>query len=231
MPGFIRVAIAIVVGLGFTFGAYFLGAASVEREQQEVPTANVYVFAQSVDGGVRFGDLVSQGALEIATFPVSALPPDAVGPDSEPPADYVLSVSQQAGGILTGLTFVAEDVLVEQTGVSPSDFLVSVALTADQTVAGLLKPGDRVVVYATGSIPGETTPIDSTETVIPEARVVLVGQAGADDTGTLVYVTLALDARESQELVHYVNTSTIYLGLIGSQASGENLAPIVGFGE
>lgn len=229
MSAVIRIAVALVVGLGLSFGAYFLGVASVEREQQEVPTETVYVFTQSVDNGIRFGELVAQGALELATFPASALPADAVSPENEPPSDYVLSVSQQAGQILTGLTFVAEDVLVEQTGVSPTDFLVSVALTSDQTVAGLLKPGDRVAVYATGQIPGETTPVDSTRTVIPEARVVLVGQANQEDDGALVYVTLELSASESQDLVHYLNTAEIHLGLIGAQATGRDLAPVVGF--
>lgn len=231
MSAVIRIAVALVVGLGLSFGAYFLGVASVEREQQEVPTETVYVFTQSVDSGVRFGDLVAQGALELATFPESALPADAVTPEAEPPSDYVLSVSQQAGQLLTSLIFVAEDVLVEQTGVSPTDFLLSVALTSDQTVAGLLKPGDRVAVYATGQIPGETTPVDATRTVIPEARVVLVGQANREEDGALVYVTLALSASESQDLVHYLNTAEIHLGLIGSQATGRDLAPVVGFEE
>lgn len=231
MSSLIRTIIALVVGLGLAFGAYFLGVASVERSQQEVPTQNVYVFSQAVDSGVRFSDLVDRGALTIAAYPVSALPADAVTPGSEPEGDFVLSVSQQAGQILTSLTFVAEDVLVEQTGVLPSDFLVSVALTIDQTVAGLLKPGDRVAVYATGSVPGETTPIDATVTVIPEARVVLVGRANqADADAATIYITLALSATEAQKLVHYVNTSSVHLGLIGSKANGQALAPIIGFG-
>lgn len=229
MSGVIRIAIALIAGLGLTFGAYLLGVASVERQQQEVPTQSVYVFTQSVDSGVRFGQLLDQGALELATFPQSALPADVVSPGTEPPGDYVLSVSQQAGQILTALTFVAENVLTEQTGVSPNDYLVSLALTADQTVAGLLKPGDRVVVYATGTIPGETTPIDATRTVIPEARVALVGQANQADDGSVVYVTLALGVSEAQELVHYLNTAQVHLGLIGAQASGRSLGPIVGF--
>lgn len=231
MSSLIRTIIALVVGLGLAFGAYFLGVASVERSQQEVPTQNVYVFSQAVDSGVRFSDLVDRGALTIATYPVSALPADAVTPGSEPKGDFVLSVSQQAGQILTSLTFVAEDVLVEQTGVLPSDFLVSVALTIDQTVAGLLKPGDRVAVYATGNVPGETTPIDATVTVIPEGRVVLVGRANqADADAATIYITLALSATEAQKLVHYVNTSSVHLGLIGSKANGQALAPIIGFG-
>jgi hypothetical protein len=86
-------------------------------------------------------------------------------------------------------------------------------------------------VYATGSIPGETTPVDSTRTVIPESRVVLVGQANqSDQDASVIYVTLALDAVQAQELVHYVNTANVHLGLIGSQASARELAPIVGFG-
>jgi len=231
MSSLVRTIIALIVGLGLAFGAYFLGVASVERSQQEIPTETVYVFSQAVDSGVRFSELVDQGALTLATYPVAALPGDAVSPGEEPDGDFVLSVSQQAGQILTSLTFVAEDVLVEQTGVLPSDFLVSVALTVDQTVAGLLKPGDRVAVYATGSIPGETTPVDSTLTVIPEARVVLVGQANqSDQDASIIYVTLALNAVQAQELVHYVNTSNVHLGLIGSQASGRELAPIIGFG-
>lgn len=232
MSSILRTVIALIVGLGLAFGAYFLGVASVERSQEQVPTETVYVFSQAVDSGIRFSDLVAQGALTLATYPTSALPSDAVSPGEEPEGDFVLSVSQQAGQILTSLTFVAEDVLVEQTGVLPSDFLVSVALTADQTVAGLLKPGDRVAVYATGSVPGETTPVDATRTVIPEARVVLVGQANQlEQDGSIVHITLALDATQAQELVHYVNTARVHLGLIGSLASGAEPAPIVGFGD
>src|SRR5210317_1132301 len=121
MSSLLRTIVALIVGLGLAFGAYFLGVASVERSQQEIPTETVYVFSQAVDSGVRFSDLVDQGALTLATYPVSALPGDAVSPGEEPEGDFVLSVSQQAGQILTSLTFVAEEVLVEQTGVLPSD--------------------------------------------------------------------------------------------------------------
>jgi Flp pilus assembly protein CpaB len=229
VPRFVRAGLAIIVGLALSFGAYFLGASSGNQGLDEVETETVYVFSLGADSGLSFGRLLEEGVLTLQTFPVTALPSDALTVGAEPPEESVLSAPKKAGEIATSLVFQTEGQLDDQTGIRATDYLVSIGLSADQAVAKRLRAGDRVVIFATGEAEGGAG--TATRTIIPEARVAYVGGDGdVDSSSTTVSVTLALSPQDAQTLVHYSNTATLHLGLVAAQNSGEALTPIIGFG-
>ena len=231
MTGIVRAAIAIVAGFGLTFGAYLLGSISSERSQAPVETTSVYVMGQAVDSGVTFDQLLSAGAIKLESFPLSAVPSDALTTQNQPSGAEILVSAKQSGEILTSSNFLSSEELVEQKGLAADKIMVSVSLSAEQSAAGLIMAGDRVTVFASGNydVAGEATA--ATLVIIPEAEVVLVGKAdGSGPSENQTFITLGLTPTEAQEFIHHKTNSQLYLGLIGSQASGEDLAPITGFG-
>lgn len=230
MAGILRWVLAVLVAGSISFGSFFLGQ-QAERETQPVsaPSVTVYQAVEDITLGFTFEDLLAAEVIQPIIVPDFAAPPGSITPENPPSTGTILSLNLRAGQLLSELQFREFDELVEASGVNPEAFQVTLALTSEQAVAGLVRSGSIVTIFATYQ---EATDSDAqfvTEVVVPEAPVSLVGLAGEGegDRG-LTYITLTLDAADSQKLVHYMKSADLHLSLFGAQARAENLAPVVG---
>lgn len=233
MSSIIRWVVAVVVAVSISFGAFALGQ-QAERASQpiEAPAVTVYQAVQDITLGYSFDELLEAQAVRAISVPDFAVPEGSITPDNMPEAGTILSLNLRAGQLLSELQFREFDELIQSSGVNPEAFQVTLALSDEQSVAGLVRAGSLVTVYGTYQVPTETDPISVTEIVIPEAPVSLVGLAtDAEDERGISYITLTLNAEQSQRLVHYMKSAELHLSLFGAQADASNLGPIVGLGD
>lgn len=214
MSRLLRIILSVVVGLVLAFSAYLLGVTwGTGQTQNRDAAQSVYVVTGGVAAGVTLADAIDSGAVRAETYPAASLPADAVGPDTSLSKADVAVADLSPGQIVTSAQFVDKATYESGTGQLPGETLVSLELTVDGAVSGMLTPSDQVAVYA-------SSPDGSGATlIVPRARVVLIGQSGADTTKTKdsgpVYVTLALTDAETQVVIGASTTSTIHLALLG----------------
>jgi pilus assembly protein CpaB len=100
--------------------------------------------------------------------------------------------------------------------VPPGMMAVTITLPDPARVAPFLRPGTQIAVFDTSE--GTDDAARTTRVLLPRVTVLGVGAAtsataeGEDDAGALI--TLALDQKQAERLIHRVQTGSLYLALV-----------------
>ncbi len=151
------------------------------------------------------GETIDAGAVETKLWIADLLPQDAVQSSGE-----VLG-KQASSSILAGevISLKRFEGSVSSLDVPEGLSAVSVPARDVQAVGGAIEPGMKVDVYATGNT--------STEVIARKVLVVSTSAsvAGAKESGSVSWVTLAVEPKMVQELVAAAQVTDLYFVLPG----------------
>lgn len=226
-----RRIVAAVLALGLAvlgtvvLVSYVRGADA--RALAGVRTTSVLVVTEPVRQGTPAGELTDSVRLE--QVPVKIVPAGTVA-DLADLGDRLATVDLQPGEQLLASRFAAaSDVLPSGTvAVPPGDQEVSVLLEPQRAVGGRLAPGDEIGVYISQEVQIEDKTMPMTHSVLHGVLVTQVQGAlapvstesgtetvSADGTAPSdsVMVTMALPARDAEQVVFAMEHGSVWLSL------------------
>lgn len=188
----------LIAGLG-ALGVFVAVATYVSGVRAE---AGELTFIYRLSDNVRAFDEIPPDLLEQVAIPEAAVPPSAVR-STEDMRGFVAGTDLAAG------SFVQNDMLVPNPGLSPGEREVAILVDAETGVAGRIGPQRRVDIYAT--FEGETERCAAL--LVPGARIVAVGsqreervrgedEETAQEEDEVLPVTFALGPAEARKLVY-----------------------------
>jgi len=231
------VAVAFLLAIGAT-AAVFLYVRGVRDEARTGGAlVTVIVSNQDVPAGTDLNPLIDQGAFRELAVPEDALVDGAV-----------TSLEQLRGQTTTTAILANEQIPVDRlsSGALPGGTLgitkgyeaVTVQISAEQAVGNAIQRGAHVTVYTlfnqvTGRAGSPATQSPSAVpgtvfTVIPDVRVldVINPNAGTNEAGGNVQLTLELTPVDVQKLVFAQQLGTVWLGLLPPGEKGVSTPPV-----
>ena len=222
-----RLFIVLVAGVCAALSATVLmRSVGAERDDAlaSVHAVSVLVATERIESGTTPD--IARTAVERRQIPQSALAPGALTD-----LDAVTSLR-------TSLTILpGQQIVPEMWAATPPSPLrppagmlgISVQLGDPQRVAGFVTPGSKVALFATISAPGDAGP--HTHLLLSPVTVLGVGgstittrtteadgQTSTEQAPSAV-LTLALNARQAEQVVFAVTQGQIYLGLLGERVA------------
>lgn len=234
--GLLALALALAAGLA-TF-QYVNGAE--DRALDRLETVTVIGTLQTVPAETTLQAAQSAGLVGPVEIPAKYLPENAVTAVTPDNAQLVTPVELAAGQIVMAGDFVPSQGLPEPITIPDGQVAVSVSLSDPARVSSFLSPGAHVAVYATARIDQAGTGSVQTRVLFDRVAVLAVGGLTADGNAPLTptpggtgdaVITLALDPEDAQSLVHALQTSQLYLALLGDDAKVPISSPLVTSGQ
>ena len=187
-------------------------------------TVTVLVAAKAIPVGLSLAEVRDQGYAREETMSNTQVPPDAltaITPDQEllgaiAPLDE--------GDVLASSNFSAAQVNSGPLNIPSGMMAVSIDLSDPAHVGSFIRPGSEIAVFGTVLTAGANNEqAHETKVLFPRVKVLAVGDittkeaADAAMGGGSMLVTVVVTPRQAQKLVHAVQTTTLYLGLLNGQ--------------
>lgn len=217
------VAAVIIAALGVVLVGLYANQARVAGIQAQ-EAVEVLVAKEAIIVGTDGASVVESGAVELKTFPSSAVPDGAMS-SLTPVSESVTSTPIYPGQILVTPMFAAED-SAAQMSLPKGTMAVALEFEDPQRVAGFVQPGADVMAFAT---------VDGATSVpVKKAKVVAVGpstltttsDADGDSTNAeeipTTIVTLALTQQQAQLLIFSSEEGAVHLSLLNKDSQVGN---------
>jgi pilus assembly protein CpaB len=228
----IAVLAAVLVGLVGVVAVLLYASGANSRAVADQQPETVFLAQQIVPAGTTAADAVAKGLMVPTKVAAKGVP---VGALTSVDASYgkLVALTDIASGefvmaSLFGVTAQGEKAIQVPDG----QVALSVSLSDPGGVGTFLTPGSRVVIYDTFTpdlTSGTTNPVKETRVLIDDALIIAVGSAVLSPTGGQsaaassasqnsagALVTVALPPLDAANLVHGIQTGTLYAALRGS---------------
>lgn len=230
--------LVLILGLGLAGFAVFMAKNYIQSYQAQldneraqrapaIETVEVYV----AKSPLKYGEVLSEEAVELVKFPVASLPEgtfetyEELFPEGDDEPRTVLRAIEPKEAILAvKVTGPGEDAgITSQLARGMRAFAIKVDVASG--VSGFLRPGDYVDVYWTGdigkgSLRTEGNSIGEVTKLIETAvRIIAVDQvANGDTTGAMIARTVTVSVRPQQvaALAQAQTTGRLALSLVGA---------------
>lgn len=240
------VLLAIVLAAAGTAAvlAYVNAARNQVAEGQRA--VKVLIAAERIPAGTSGASLQERGLVEEVVMPALSVPDDALSQVPLELHDLVLTSDLQPRQLLLRGMFGPPTRLSGGLQVPKGMLAVSVAIDVDKQVAGFVRPGSQVAIFNTYEAteddegespgPGERT---RTRLLLPRVEVLAVGvyNSGAVTTatgdggrdgntsggssGSGLILTVSVDQRDAERLIHATRTGQLYLALLTDSSQVE----------
>lgn len=217
----------VIAALGTFLVFLYANQARVAGIEDQQPV-EVLVAKEAITVGTSGAAVVESGAVELKTFPASAVPEGAIS-SLDPVSKAVTSAPIYAGQILVTPMFTAEGDTT-QMNLPKGTMAVALEFNDPQRVAGFVQPGAEVMAFAT--VDGATS------VAVDKAKVVAVGPStlttrseadgesdNAEEIPTAV-ITLALTTPQSQKLIFASEEGSLHLGLLDKDSKIEDTTSV-----
>ncbi len=213
--------VAILLAAVAAGSVYAYSASLSQRAETGSRTVRVFVAAGEIAAGVSLTEAKAGKLLRLETYPANAVPTGRLESVTEANSNLVALSALPAGQLLTRSNF-GEALMADRNLQVPAGLIaISVNLDDPQKVGTFLAPGSEIVVFDTvidQQSPSARTPIRATHVLLPRARVLAVGSklrsSDANPASGSTVVTLAVDQKGAERLVHADNIGDLYFGLL-----------------
>jgi pilus assembly protein CpaB len=214
-----RIIISLVALLLAATGVGLMVAyaqAADERARGDVETVEVFIAVGPVPKGSALSQALDSGLLRQRLLPRALVPADVEVNLREVPGEFVALHDIRAGQFAPSASFGSAEATTAGLPVPPGMMAVTITLPDPARVAPFLRPGTQIAVFDTSE--GTDDAARTTRVLLPRVTVLGVGAAtsataeGEDDAGALI--TLALDQKQAERLIHRVQTGSLYLALV-----------------
>lgn len=223
VPIVIALALAVLAGAGVFI--FVRGAEDRALAQQQA--VDVLVTDEVIPAGTTLGDALDRGLASQTQVSDKLSPPGAISsPDAQ--TQELLAVNDiPAGQVLLAADFAPTAARPAGVEVPDGMLAVSVVLEDPQKVGSFVRPGSLIAVFDTTQDPQQQggEPVMSTRPLLDRVEVIAIGSTTGDqesttgDQWTSTLVTVAVDQRQAEKLIHGVQTGKLYLALIGDGAT------------
>ena len=235
------IAAAVVLSLlGTALVVVYVGRADA-RAMEGLETVSVLVAAGPLAEGQTVASAQSAGLVGTQTLPRKVVPAEALTTFLPGDAELVFATAVTPGEVLQRPRLVAATEAQPDRLVIPEGRLaVTVELADPARVGGFVTVGSRIAVFdsydttAPEGPPSDDVPAGSksTRVLLPDVTVLAVGRetsrvAQRSEDGeaepavedpAAAMVTVAVDQREAEKLIHGAQTGTLYFGLLDTYA-------------
>lgn len=235
----IPIIIALVLAIGAGVAVFYYARGAQDRALQEQRPVSVLVTTDVVPAGTSLGQAQSDGLLAETQTSEQLRPAGAIDVVNASNSELVALADVPAGQMLLSSSFGVAVAQAEALRVPDGLMAVTVLLEDPQKVGTFLRPGSQIAVFSTVKLPAsETTPGLATEgglltrPLIDRVEVLAVGStteameaAATADAWTAKLVTVAVDQKQAEKLVHGTQNSVLTMALLGETTT---LKPSVG---
>lgn len=231
-------ALALALAAGFATYQYVNGAE--DRALDRLDTVTVLGTLQTVPAETTLEAAQSAGLVGPVEIPAKYLPENAVTAVTPDNAPLVTPVDLAAGQIVMAGDFVSPQGLPEPITIPDGQVAVAVSLADPARVSTFLSPGAQVAVYSTARVDQGGSGSVQTRVLFDRVTVLAVGGLTEDGNAPLTstptgtgdaVITLAVNPEDAQVLVHALQTSQLYLALLGDDAKVPIGSPLVTSGQ
>lgn len=231
----IPILIAIVLALAAGAAVYFYARSAEDRALASQQPVTALTSTTVIPMGTTLGQAEAEGLVTATQVPEDLRPADALASVNAANRDLVALTDIPAGQILLAPAFGAAPTQVAALRVPDGLMAVTVLLEDPGKVGSFLRPGSQVAVFDTVARPSDEAGLPmvfSTRPLIDRVEVLAVGAvteeqeaaATAEDWSARL-VTLAVDQKQAERLVHGTHTGVLTLALLGQDTT---LTPSLG---
>ena len=215
------VAAAVVAALGVAFVVYRLATPHEVSNSGSSAIIKVLVAAKDIPAGMTLAEVRDGGYVVTQTTSAGTAPADALHSISTDNEQQVAVAPLSAGDQLAASNFSATLVNSGPLAVPSGMLAVSIDVPDPAHVGTFLRPSSEIAIFATASSASSKRADGKvTQVLFPRVKVLAVGtsttKAEADSTtgsGGLL-ITVVVTPKQAQKLIHAVQTTTLYFGLL-----------------
>ncbi|HYT80338.1 MAG TPA: Flp pilus assembly protein CpaB [Actinomycetota bacterium] len=222
-PRGLAMAVALLLAVGAT-SAIFLYVQGVKKEAK--PAANnvtIIVSKKNITAGTKLDTLIQEGQFTTVSIPRNALVDGAVTTLAElqgqTTASFILQGEQIVRARLQGSTQSTGGVFGTRDGYQA----VAVQLESQRVVGGFVQAGDHVVLYTTLD---NKAGVSFTATLVPDVRVLKIGDSSGAGKGGNNLVTLELKPVDAAKVILAQEQAHVWLALLPPDQQGLPQPPV-----
>lgn len=223
-------ALALAIGLALIAGVFvfWFAAGADDRALASQNPTTVLVSQSSIPKGMSLSDAQTQGLLASTQVPAELKPDSSLSDVTLANGSSVAIEDIPPGQLLLTSAFGQEAPQEQAIDIPDGLMAVTVALEDPAKVGAFLRPGVRVAVFDT-RVEDPQQGVSTTRPLLDDVLVLAIGDVpeqaesqAATDVWSAPLVTLAVDQRQAERLVHATRTGQLYLALLGPEATINN---------
>jgi len=195
-----------------------------KRVIKSYDSVNVMVSKDVLPKGTSLRSALDQGIIEQTQYPLKSRPNGSIEQVDANNENLVALNEVAPGQVLFKANFGTTILGEGDISIPNGKIALTIKLNYESKIGSFIRPGSNIIVFATTNSVGGNSD-RQTRTIVRTAVVLAVGTQSASskipdkpDSDIANYITLAVNQREAEKLVHASRTMNIYAGLLSENS-------------
>lgn len=229
------ILLAVLLAVGAGLAVFFYARGAENRALANLEPVSVMVTTDIIPAGTSLNAASGGGLLESQEIPSKLRPEGAYDSVSSQNGALVALTDLPKGTMIQAADFGTAVPDVVPLKVPAGMLAVTAKLEDPAKVGSFLRPGSEIAIYDTITLPNDNPaalPVRATRLLLDRVQVLAIGpvtqeqeKSASAEAWQDLTVTVAVDQKQAEKLVHGIQTGSLYLALL---SDGTTFAPSAG---